>query len=333
MAFPDDWSYRKSITLSRASGAVTNYQMKLLVGESSGAAGENVDCGGLCKTDFSDLRFTAADGTTLLDYWIETVSGTTPNQLATVWIEFDSIGTGATTFYMYYGNAAATAVSSGVNTFLLFEDFEWGSNGDNLNTSGGSVAWTAAQGTAVISTEQKFGGTRSAKFGGAATYPIVTAAYSLADNIAIAIRFYKETLTENAPNLFLSDGTEVASVYVLATEALQANNGAIGASCSADTWQKLEIRDINKSGNVFKVSLNDGAAIATNCVLTSTAANFLRLLNATTISGRDAWVDNVIVRHQRITEPAWGSWGTQEDLGGAVMNSQFFVMLLAGGGR
>lgn len=31
MAFPTDWLYRKSITLSRGSGSVTNYQMNLSV--------------------------------------------------------------------------------------------------------------------------------------------------------------------------------------------------------------------------------------------------------------------------------------------------------------
>jgi len=103
VAWLTGWTYRKSITLSRASGAVTNYQMKLLVGESAGATGEDVDCNGHVQTDFDDLRFTTSDGQTLLDYWIESITGTTPNQLATVWIEFDSIGTGATTFYMYYG--------------------------------------------------------------------------------------------------------------------------------------------------------------------------------------------------------------------------------------
>ena len=46
MAWLSGWGYRKSVTLARASGAVTNYQMKLLVGESSGATGEDVDCGG-----------------------------------------------------------------------------------------------------------------------------------------------------------------------------------------------------------------------------------------------------------------------------------------------
>lgn len=114
------WSYRKEFSLSRASGAVTNYQMKLLVGESSGATGEDVDCGGHCLSNFNDLRFTKSDGVTLLDYWIESITGTTPNQLATVWIEFDSIGTDATEFYMYYGNSGAAAASSGANTFIQY---------------------------------------------------------------------------------------------------------------------------------------------------------------------------------------------------------------------
>ncbi|MFA5324089.1 MAG: DUF2341 domain-containing protein [Smithella sp.] len=133
MAWLDGYNYRKSVTLSRASGAVSNYQMKLLLGESSGATGEDVDCGGLCLSNFNDLRFTAADGETLLDYWIESITGTTPNQLATVWIEFDSIGVSATTFYMYYGNAAAPSVSSGADTFIVFDDFERGSSCTYIN--------------------------------------------------------------------------------------------------------------------------------------------------------------------------------------------------------
>jgi hypothetical protein len=123
VAWLSGWSYRKSITLKREAGAVTNYQMKLLVGESAGATGEDVDCNSHVQPDFDDLRFTTADGQTLLDYWIESITGTTPNQLATVWIEFDSIGTGDTTFYMYYGKADAVKGSHGKKTFLLFDDF------------------------------------------------------------------------------------------------------------------------------------------------------------------------------------------------------------------
>lgn len=128
--FDRSWSYRKQVKVSHASGALSNYQMKILVGESSGASGEEVDLGGLAQTDFDDLRFTNFDGA-LLDYWIESVSGTTPNQLATVWVEFDSIGTSDTPFYMYYGNGSASNGSNGNNTFIFFDDF----SGSSLNTA------------------------------------------------------------------------------------------------------------------------------------------------------------------------------------------------------
>jgi hypothetical protein len=139
------WKYRKSITLSRASGAVTNYQMKILVGESSGASGDDVDCRGKCLSSFNDLRFTKADGVTLLDYWIESISGTTPNQLATVWVEFDSIETAATTFFMYYGNVSASAVSNGENTFPFFDDFS-GASLDTEKWEGSTGYFSVADG-------------------------------------------------------------------------------------------------------------------------------------------------------------------------------------------
>jgi hypothetical protein len=139
MGWLTGWTYRKTITLSRPLGAVANYQMKLLVGESSGAVGYDVHCVGHCLSTFDDLRFTTSDGTTLLDYWIESLTGTTPNQLATIWVEYDLIGTGDTTFYMYYGNASATAVSNGPNTFIFFDDFLGGS----LDTD----KWTLSQDT------------------------------------------------------------------------------------------------------------------------------------------------------------------------------------------
>jgi len=128
------WTYRKSVTLSRSSGAVTNYPMKVLVGESSGASSCDVHCNGHCLSSFNDLRFTKSDGTALLDYWIESITGTSPNRVATVWVEFDSIVTSATIFFFYYGNSVASAVSNRSNTFSKFDDFEWGSDGTDRAT-------------------------------------------------------------------------------------------------------------------------------------------------------------------------------------------------------
>ena len=136
MAWLAGYTYRKAITLNRASGAVTNYQMKLLVGESAGATGEDVDCNNHCNPGFNDIRFTKADGVTLLDFWFETSSGDSPNCLGTFWIKFDSIGTGDTTFYMYYGktnpltfsyyNGTATTNGSKYNIGFAYGSGDYG---------------------------------------------------------------------------------------------------------------------------------------------------------------------------------------------------------------
>ncbi len=85
-----DYGYRKQITITgTTAGAQTNYQMKLTVYKGSGTdSGSNVYLNNHVQDDFDDIRFTKSDGTTQLDYWVESyTSGTS----ATVWVEFDSI--------------------------------------------------------------------------------------------------------------------------------------------------------------------------------------------------------------------------------------------------
>lgn len=315
MAWLTDWKYRKPITLSRASGAVTNYQMKLLVGESAGATGEDVDCGGKCLSTFNDLRFTAADGFTLLDYWVESLSGTTPNQLATIWIEFDSIGTSATTFYMYYGKSDAAAVSNGANTFIVFDDFERGSNGDSI---GG--AWNEYQPHVHISTEQDIGnvtgftGTRSAKFIGATTPPQATINLTAGDNQAIYFRVYKETAA--AFNIVShGNGTNNFLVYHGADENIGFYDGNWNALAAGpvNQWYKIEIKNINFTAGTYDIYINDTLFRSAATMRKSTARTDEVLLSGPYAADSDAWVDNVIVRNWRSTEPAWGSWGSEEE--------------------
>ena len=328
MAFPTDWLYRKSVTLSRASGAVTNYQMKVLVGESSGAAGENVDCGGLCKTDFSDLRFTNAAGT-LLDYWIESVSGATPNQLATVWVEFDSIGTGATTFYMYYGNAAATAVSSGPNTFILFDHFEAGSLDAAKWDTIGTVTVTTAQdgGSAVklvVNDTVDNAGIKSksnlsscairgkVKFG--STY------YGL-----FGLRRAAATLTFASINF---DGANKCQSYISGAQ----HQETAGTNGDQTAYHVFDVEYLNNVSQSYRM---DDSLIATHTTQKLTSTDLRVILMGYKVGAAPTiYADWLLVRQFVATEPAWGSWGSAEDLlGGAVMNSHFFVMLLAGGGR
>jgi hypothetical protein len=115
--YMSDWPYRKKITLSSATG-LANYQVKVdLTTAIMGNPYTNV------QTDGDDIRFCEADGT-LLDYWIEAWSATGDSKL---WVEVASSSTSV--IYMYYGNPSANSASSGINTFLFFEDFNRANSG------------------------------------------------------------------------------------------------------------------------------------------------------------------------------------------------------------
>jgi hypothetical protein len=308
-AILNSWKYRKSTTVSRASGAITDYQMKLLVGESSGATGEEVDCGGKCLSSFNDLRFTKLDGKTLLPYFIESVTGTTPNQLATVWIKVDEIFTTATRIYMYYGNSGASSYSNGTNTFIKFDDFERGNDGDNV---GGF--WTEATPHCHISTEQKYGGTRSMKLVGG-TSPVAHTIQSTVDNIyAIQCRGYKET----ASTVFrILHGNATWRIDINVNSSEQVLNYitswvATGQTITADSWNYFELRNINFTAHTFDLLV--GTNLVTGLGMSNQAFWAFGFCGSGT-SGQDSWVDNFIVRNWRTVEPAWsGTWSGEEIL-------------------
>jgi hypothetical protein len=137
------WTYRKSHQITGSTvGAQTDYQVKIKVDYASGTdSGENVYLNFHCKADFGDVRFTDADGTTLLDYWLEGISGTQ----ATFWVEIPSIpaSPSSATIYVYYSNPTATTTSNGFDTFIRFADGTSGNFDENtrgtasLSHSGG----------------------------------------------------------------------------------------------------------------------------------------------------------------------------------------------------
>lgn len=308
------WTYRKSVTVSRPSGAVTNYPMKILVGESSGATGEDVDLGGNCNSDFSDLRFTNAGGD-LLDYWIESVTGTTPNQLATVWVEFDSIGTSGTTFYMYYGNAGASDAASGANTFTVFDDFERGSDGDTI---GGS--WTETTAHVHISTDHAYGGTRCARWVGATgTNPSAKIAAAHSDNIAYRMRFWKEATAGGTLYWQHDDGSELIDVGLGVAGGIEIKyyDGSwfgTGDNLSNGAWNLVEVRNINWTAGTFDIYLNDVLALSgcTTFTYGASAVDEIVLTISAYVTGEDAYIDDLIVRHFRATEPAISGYGAEE---------------------
>jgi len=109
MTWLQNWKSRKSITIiGSADGILTNFQIK-----------ETVTYIADMNADFSDLRFTSANGNTLLSYWIESK---TDGSTADVWIKIPSIPKNPSTvlIWMYYSNAVASDIGSGSDTFLQY---------------------------------------------------------------------------------------------------------------------------------------------------------------------------------------------------------------------
>jgi biopolymer transport protein ExbB len=108
------WSYRKSHIINGSSGAGANYTVQLQIHYGSGSdSGSHVYLSGKCKSDFSDLRFTASDATTKLDYWIESK---TDNDVATVWVKINGSLDSNQTIFLYYGNDNAVSESNQFTT-------------------------------------------------------------------------------------------------------------------------------------------------------------------------------------------------------------------------
>lgn len=108
-----NWHYSKPVTINNTgnASALTNYQVKV-----------NVTYNTHMQADFDDIRFTNSDGTTLLNYWLESKTDSTS---AIYWVKVPSIAASSSkTIYMYYGNSGASSASNGDNTFEYFDDFE-----------------------------------------------------------------------------------------------------------------------------------------------------------------------------------------------------------------
>ena len=92
------WTRRRPVTISNSGSLLTDFQVRV-----------NVSYDSDMRSDFGDLRFTASDGTTLLNYWVESYVASSS---AVVWVKVPSIPGGNSTIYMYYGNPTALSASN-----------------------------------------------------------------------------------------------------------------------------------------------------------------------------------------------------------------------------
>ncbi len=133
---------------SSGSQSLFNYQMPIRVGESEKAAGCDVYLHSATQSDFTDVRFTQADGETSLPYYRERVSGSAGQRVALFWVKIPEIPKDASLpIYVYYNANKAPDLSNPNKVFDFYEDF----GGAGLDTKTWNITLLDKMGQANVS--------------------------------------------------------------------------------------------------------------------------------------------------------------------------------------
>ncbi len=286
------WSYRRAITVTGSTAGVqTNYAAKVSVTYDSDM-----------QADFDDVRFTDSNGTTLIDYWLETKTDSTS---ATFWVEVPSIPASPSTtdIYIYYGNASVSTTSSGVNTFSLFDDFEDGTL--DATKWGGTASETG--GELVLGSAQRVYSLSNFSDGAARFYAKLT--HSAAADSATG-GFYHWT-TDNCSNFEMiwttSHIARCRKSYVKTDVSVTDKHGV---------YATYEVLWKNNTKSTFYIDNALEATIETNVPSISSPLQFK------TQTGASANVGWALVRSYVDPEPTVGSPGEEE----SSDTSSFFLL-------
>jgi hypothetical protein len=321
------WLYRKGHVIGNAAGAGTNYQIKITVYYGAGAdSAGSVYLNNKCNTDFSDIRFLAADNSTVLDYWLESK---TDSNNAIFWVEVAAdLTTNPTNIYIYYGNPSATSASNGANTFLFFDDFsgdlsKWTIDPENTDA--------VAINSGALRHDPDASQSKNAYF----DTRIITNSFTMTDG-AVDYKVYlggTVTVRKISQVGFRVNSNAMTSGYSWRmqngggdggffkyTSGAWAQFGGNYADVTGNTWYKVEIQVI---GSNFQAFVNDvsvksasDAGYAGPNYVQSHVHGVNLVLNTDYVL-----IDDLRVRKIVATEPAHGSWWPEEQPPSVKLNN------------
>jgi hypothetical protein len=180
----------------------------------------------------------------------------------------------------------------------MLENFEWGSDGDSVATSGGTVTWTVtAAGTsrAEIDTAQYYSPTRCMRLyrdGTNNTLAIIPLSPITVDTV-LSMRIRKDT--NSRLEIGHGDGTHTFFVRFNTDEAIQYYDGSYqntGISISANTWYLLEIKHVDWAALSFDIYI-DGSLVKAVKTMPATAAYGNKLECSNGAGTSESWVDDI----------------------------------------
>jgi hypothetical protein len=118
------FKYRKPIYIRNPNDQdLFNYQVNIKVALLDTADKYDTHCEGKIKSDFTDIRFTSADGLTLLPYWREEIGTSASSKIASFWVKIPQLPQDNAKIYVYYNNNSAPDLSNPQDVFDFFDDF------------------------------------------------------------------------------------------------------------------------------------------------------------------------------------------------------------------
>jgi hypothetical protein len=282
---------RKSHVLTAGTGAGANYQMRIHIIYGAGAdSGEDMYCDSLCKTDFTDIRFTSSDEQTLLSYWLQSK---TDSNNAVFWVKVTEDLDADKTIFVYYGNATATSLSSQANTFINVISGVVGAwnmeetVGTNVvDYSGNGNDGTNAGASIVDNT--KFIGKKMLSFNGINN--VVNTPTPIISTNSFSLLIFANSQINNVPTVMLMQGNAGSSPSFEGTDGTMRyyvnNNASIPVAVTPDIWVLWGFNWNETTGlmTLYKNGVDQGHLADT----TNDDISALRL-GAGTAIGQNAW--------------------------------------------
>ena len=233
-AFAANWwdagyGYRKPITFASnwATTNVSNFTLPLKITESIVGAGKH-------RADWLDLRFTASDNTTVLNYWINNYTATT----AFVSVRVPMVNSSASNFiFMYYGNAGAANATDRANAYDQFYMVQYGMeelSGNVLDGSRMGVTGTPTAGVTTNSTQCVFGNCKQFASG---TVDFTTSGIK-STNMTVSFWAYMNTAPAAQGDIFSFGASPWTQLYAEATPKF----GVYQSGASAGVVMNIAVR-------------------------------------------------------------------------------------------
>lgn len=330
MAWLTGWNYRKAITISNTGSALSDYQVSITIDTMA------LILAGKMRSDCGDIRFTDDDGSTHLNYWIESGQNTISTK---IWIKIPSVPI-IKIIYIYYNNPSATSESNGLNTFAFFEDFESYTTGATIN---GINGWTVLDGygggslTTVQTDYAVSPGTKSLRIGATSSGnqrndAIKTLPLKITDDIIVELDFRTTKPAVNSGGgdtiqwNYSGSGTIIDDTKLAVGIALgrgwvgQGNyfiwhqpDGTAMTTFAESTWYKLRM-DVLFSTKKSSHYIN-GVKYTTDVNFYDVTATGITKFSSWRYSWGNAyytWVDNIRIRKYASPEPTIPSIGSEQ---------------------